>query len=269
MKIKKNGVTINLSESDISRISKTLLKEQRADIIQQGDTDSCLIVCDTKHAKIGSNGLIVKQIQHALADGGFNVPRGGGGRTHTRNAVKEFQKKYKLTPDGIVGPLTLKIMCEKYGGNVGGGMCPDCKCDDNTQRPGDPPKDTDKDPEKRFPDIDIYNPNIGDKECGTIVSCLRKVMTGTPGMSAVGTNKWELFLKCIGKLKDKVFPPKKNIGKCKGCPKYVWYGPQVQGGGKEYWKRKGFETGCVRDKCSIATKDYRLYDNWKKSQRNA
>ena len=55
---------IKLTETQLHKIVKRVLTEQRAGIIQQQDTDFCLIVCDIKHAKYGSNGEMVKKIQH-------------------------------------------------------------------------------------------------------------------------------------------------------------------------------------------------------------
>ena len=49
-----------------------LLTEGRAGSIEKGDTDTCLIKCNIKHAKYGSNGEIVKKIQHLLGNNGFN-----------------------------------------------------------------------------------------------------------------------------------------------------------------------------------------------------
>jgi len=218
MKIKKGGDTFNLTESDIKKLNVFLLTEQRAGIIQQGDTDFCLIVCDVKHAKYGSNGEMVKKIQHLLAANGFNEEFVGGGmesgcdrewptcdgkfRRHTKDAVVEFQKKYNLKADGIVGPLTLKKMCEVLKSThslMKKPLCPDCKCDD-------PPKDTDKDPPKdtdKDPDIDIDDPNIGDKECATIIGCIKKIMSGDISKG----KEWITFLECIGKLKNIIFPP--------------------------------------------------------------
>ena len=53
----------------------------------------------------GSRGEVVRQIQialHLYPDGIFGV--------NTEQAVKEFQKRNNLNPDGIVGPLTLAIL---------------------------------------------------------------------------------------------------------------------------------------------------------------
>ena len=52
--------------------------------------------------KYGSRGSVVKQIQTAL----HLYPDGIFGR-QTEEAVKEFQRKNRLTVDGIVGPATL------------------------------------------------------------------------------------------------------------------------------------------------------------------
>ena len=274
MKIKKGGTIINLTEGDIKKLAKSLLTERVSNLIQQGDT-WCDIRCKRKIAAHGSNGDIIKHIQHALAKGvlegpvgqsygPYNPDKGGGGmseacaknwkscdgkfREETKKAVKEFQDDIKeLTTDGIVGLNTLNALC-KYGFDLPQEACEDdCKCDRDDQTPID--------------DIDInidIDENIGSKECNTILRCIRTTMAGPPGMLTQGTDKWAIFLSCIKGVID-------TRGKCKGCPKYVWYGPQVEGGDKEYWARKGFEEACVRNKCSIATRNYKLFDNWQKN----
>ena len=58
----------------------------------------------------GSRGKVVRQIQialHLYPDGIFGV--------NTEQAVKEFQKRNNLNPDGIVGPLTLaKLIPQRF-----------------------------------------------------------------------------------------------------------------------------------------------------------
>lgn len=58
----------------------------------------------------GSRGEVVRQIQialHLYPDGIFGV--------NTEQAVKEFQKRNNLNPDGIVGPLTLaKLIPQRF-----------------------------------------------------------------------------------------------------------------------------------------------------------
>lgn len=58
----------------------------------------------------GSRGEVVRQIQialHLYPDGIFGV--------NTEQAVKEFQKRNNLSPDGIVGPLTLaKLIPQRF-----------------------------------------------------------------------------------------------------------------------------------------------------------
>ena len=208
---------IKLTETQLHKIVKRVLTEQRAGIIQQQDTDFCLIVCDVKHAKYGSNGEMVKKIQHLLAANGFNEKYVGGGmesgcdaewptcdgkfRKHTKDAVIEFQKAYNLKADGIVGPLTLKKMCEVL---KNADICPDCKCDDIKQRP---PRLDNEDLILPSP-INDDIPGVGEyvptgKDCATIVACIRQM----------GNNdkyNWIPFLKCLGKLKDKIFPPREK-----------------------------------------------------------
>jgi len=158
MIIKKDGVKINLTESDIRKLNKTLLKEQKVSkIIQKVDEDICLILCKIKIASVGSRGPIVKAIQNALYKivgdwGGYNPQiegkSGYGGgmspdcgsdlktcdgifKKFTKAAVKLFQEDYNkrkngsLKPDGIVGFNTLTALCD-----VGLIDCPQCACVD-------------------------------------------------------------------------------------------------------------------------------------------
>ena len=83
---------------------------------------------------LGSNGDVVKMIQHLLYNGGYNQEYSGGGMTgdacygkwqhcdgkfrrHTKDAVLEFQREYGLKPDGVVGYQTLSKMCEVLSPN--------------------------------------------------------------------------------------------------------------------------------------------------------
>jgi len=219
MKIKKGGDTFNLTESDIKKLNVFLLTEQRAGIIQQGDTDFCLIVCDVKHAKYGSNGEMVKKIQHLLAANGFNEKYVGGGmesgcdaewpvcdgkfRQHTKNAVIEFQKKYKLKPDGIVGPLTLKKMCEVLKSTnslMKKPLCPDCQCDD--QRPGDPDDQRPGDPVKELPGKG-YDKIIRDLDCDIIKACIYKFLSISNRIME-NDDRWGEFIDCTGYTKSKI-----------------------------------------------------------------
>lgn len=60
--------------------------------------------------KKGSRGEMVRQIQKALAGAGLRVIVDGNFGPITEEAVKEFQKKKGITPDGIVGPATLALL---------------------------------------------------------------------------------------------------------------------------------------------------------------
>ena len=60
--------------------------------------------------KRGSRGEMVRQIQKALAGAGLRVIVDGNFGPITEEAVKEFQKKKGITPDGIVGPATLALL---------------------------------------------------------------------------------------------------------------------------------------------------------------
>lgn len=65
--------------------------------------------------KKGDKGPEVKQLQKNLIKLGFALPKygaDGGFGKETEAAVKQFQKKYGLEDDGIVGPLTRKKLQE-------------------------------------------------------------------------------------------------------------------------------------------------------------
>jgi murein L,D-transpeptidase YcbB/YkuD len=62
----------------------------------------------TKSFQIGDTGEVIKRIQQALTNVGFVVPITGNFGQQTKDAVIKFQKKTGLSPDGSVGPMTLK-----------------------------------------------------------------------------------------------------------------------------------------------------------------
>ena len=218
MRIKKNGVTINLTESDIKKLDVFLLTEKVSSTIQQGDT-WCDIICKRKIASVGSNGDIVKHIQHALAKGcgdygPYNPTKGGGGmsescsieytgcdgkfRKETKKAVEEFQKdantyhKKGLKVDGIVGANTLKAMCDILGCSLTKEACGKCNCnEDKKQLP--PKKD---DPGQWAPGEPGFGDGWFDKvDCKTIKACINKIQKYS---KEHGSNKWNNLLKCIG-----------------------------------------------------------------------
>ena len=149
----------------IEEANKKLLGESYSGIIKKGD-DSCEIRCKRKLAKNGSNGDVVKYIQHLLAANGFNPKYKGGGmglecsdsyegcdgkyREHTKDAVIEFQRKYKSSVDGVVGYNTLMKMCEVFKPLSGtqietvksyGLLCKDCFCNKQDQPIGGEDRD--------------------------------------------------------------------------------------------------------------------------------
>jgi len=213
---------IKINERQLNKIVKRVLSESyEGGIIQQGD-DSCEIRCKRKLAKNGSNGDVVKYIQHLLAANGFNQKYAGGGmggdcydfptacdgkyRRHTKDAVMEFQRKYRLTPDGVVGYNTLKKMCEVFKPKSGTiiesvkaweSLCKDCNCQDDYQY------DQENDYQDDFDDIDVYNP-INRVECDTLKSCVYKYLYKTaPDIKG--------FMRCTGLTdSDLPIPPKKG-----------------------------------------------------------
>lgn len=285
---------VKLKESDLQRIVKRVLTESyEGGAIQQQDKP-CDIWCKIKLAKSGSNGDVVKMIQHLLSHGGYNNKYLGGGmkggcgkewekcdgkyRKHTKEAVVEFQRKYKLKVDGVVGYDTLSKMCEvlKVSNSADNSkqiLCQQqCKCD-KKQKDKDIRDDRRVDTpigggdEGSWWDIiknpitgpieaigDIWDKIIGDnpeKHCDQVNYCVKHAM-------GKDSKNWEFFLRCIGKKIDHPITnpnPKKG---CKGCPKYVWGGYQVAGGDKKYWERKGFEDKCLKNKCSEYTRSEKL-----------
>ena len=127
--------------------NKRLLGEASySGIIKKGD-DICEIICKRKIAKYGSSGDVVKMIQHLLDSNGFNKDYKGGGmkqycnsewpscdgifKKHTKDAVEEFQTKFKLSIDGVVGYNTWKAMCDnlKFTGSLPkDDFCKECQC---------------------------------------------------------------------------------------------------------------------------------------------
>ncbi len=72
-------------------------------------------------SKMGSRGTEVRQIQTKLKNWGYYSGSVDGiYGTRTRDAVKYFQRKNGLTPDGIAGPATLAKMGIKSTTSTGG-----------------------------------------------------------------------------------------------------------------------------------------------------
>lgn len=58
--------------------------------------------------RLGSKGAKVREVQQILVRAGFPVTVDGDFGPSTKDAVKAFQRKYKLEADGVVGPATQK-----------------------------------------------------------------------------------------------------------------------------------------------------------------
>lgn len=246
-----------------------LLTEGRAGSIEKGDTDTCLIKCNIKHAKYGSNGEIVKKIQHLLGYNNFNEQEQGGGikkgcieewpvcdgkfRRETRKAVEEFQRAHKLSIDGIVGPKTLDKMCEvlKFTNSLSkDDFCPfQCNCDEiDIQKPGvgapvDPIDGRPGDPIDGDIDIEI---DIKDEQCGDVFYCIRKISSYSPTIG----DKWKAFMECVKKIKG--LPPIGDSESCEGCPKWSHEGPVVTYPGyrEKTQKEKDFINKCIKKGCT-------------------
>lgn len=72
----------------------------------------------TSHAiyQVGDQGSEVKKIQSALNAKGFKTNTNGKFTLETKKAVIEFQRRYKLDQDGVVGPATyVKLTGQNLG----------------------------------------------------------------------------------------------------------------------------------------------------------
>ena len=159
-------------------------------IIQEGD-ELCDIICKRKMAAYGSNGDVVKEIQHALSKCGYNIKYEGGGmntgcakdknscdgkfRQHTRDAVKEFQKNNGLTVDGKVGYNTLKALEEEGCIDL-----PQCNCDDY-----------DDNQEKYVEDEKTKQDYVNQFDCEEVKYCMQKYLFNSPVPDYPG------FMECI------------------------------------------------------------------------
>ena len=94
----------NLLPGDIL-VTKT--KGHTVAVISVPNTNS-----DDGSLKRGSKGTKVKELQTKLNKVGNNLVVDGSFGSATEKAVKEFQKKYNLTVDGIAGPNTIKKLDE-------------------------------------------------------------------------------------------------------------------------------------------------------------
>jgi hypothetical protein len=210
----KNLESRIISEKNMSTFFKTVIREAFLPDVQEGD-DLCDILCFRKQANYGSNGEVVKLIQNALANCGFNPDHQGGGMTQgckedhtkcdgkfreeTKKATEGFQKENNLTVDGSVGAETLKKLQEK-----GCIKLPDCQCDekdtDNTQD-----DNTKTDNQEWWKLIGKDDPKFGD--CKKINSCLYKTLKKST------TFNWVDFVKCMEGVDYKI-DDKTDCGKC-------------------------------------------------------
>lgn len=194
-----------LTESQIDRLSKRLLNE--SGIIKNQDT-ICDIICQEKIAMYGSNGDVVKMIQHLLYVNQFNTKYAGGGmkgdlchrnykdcdglfKEETKKAVEEFQKSTNgyLKVDGKFGYSTWKEMCAylNFTNSVTKNMFCDISqnCDCNGYQ---------DDFQDDFNDIDVINPifnEIDNIDCDKLKKCVKDFIL-VPGPNYIG------FEKCIG-----------------------------------------------------------------------
>ena len=177
---------VRLTESQLGKIVKSVLNEAYTGIIQIGD-DLCEIICKRKLAMYGSNGDVVKMIQHLLYVNQFNTKYSGGGmngdwcysdwtkcdgvfKNQTKGAVEEFQNKFGLTVDGKVGFNTWQMMCKKLSFSKSVSkpkFCTDCNCQD------------DKDWQDDIDDYIIDPIKIIDTiDCESLKGCVKKYLLG-------------------------------------------------------------------------------------------
>ena len=219
---------IRLTESQLDKIVKSVLNESYSGgIIQRGD-GICEIICKRKLAMYGSNGDVVKMIQHLLYVNQYNTKYSGGGmngdwcysdwtkcdglfKNQTQTAVEEFQSKNGLTVDGKVGYNTWKAMCESkififsksLPKNV---FCKVCNCKDNQQDDNNV-IDNDLDWESRRKKIKDeftntppdFNPIkiVDGLDCVNIKDCMKKYLFGVTAPDYTG------FMGCINNQTNK------------------------------------------------------------------
>lgn len=70
----------------------------------------------TNILKLGSRGALVTYLQTKLLEFGLKVIIDGYFGPDTESSVKEFQSSNSLTPDGLVGPNTIKVLESKVSG---------------------------------------------------------------------------------------------------------------------------------------------------------
>jgi hypothetical protein len=224
------GRLSKLKRQLIEEANKRVLNEAYIGIINRGD-NICEIICKRKLAKSGSNGDVVKFIQHLLASNGFNTDFVGGGigkecsdlyqgcdgkfRRHTKDAVMEFQRKFKLTADGIVGYNTWKAMCDNLEFTTSvpkNEVCRDCKCNQQDEPIGGDEKDT------PLPTDDFIVDELEIIDCKDLKYCVGKHLYQTsPDILA--------FYKCVSDKVDlpDIPNPKKD---CQNCPPSAYKTPE-------------------------------------------
>ena len=237
---------IKLTENQLNKIVKRVLSESyEGGAIQQQDKP-CDIWCKIKLAKTGSNGDVVKMIQHLLSHAGYNNKYLGGGmeggcgkewekcdgkyRKHIKDAVLEFQGDNDLKPDGVVGHDTLTKMCEvlKVAGSADNSkqiLCnKQCNCDDKQSQIDNPPLAGN--PGRK-------RPIIGDEF--------------PPEKSPRDGNWWDVITEPLEDIWDWIITPApgdgnsegKNCDKVNGCVKYA------MGKDSKNWE---FFLGCIGKK---------------------
>ena len=165
-----------------------IMEKYEGGLIMEGD-DLCEIECERKIAAYGSNGDAVKEIQHALSKCGYNTKYEGGGmnagcakdkkncdgkfKEHTRDSVKEFQKKNGLIVDGKVGSDTLKKL-------VSEGCLDDPQCDCKKQ-----------DFDQEFEKDDTKEDYVEQFDCEEVKYCMEKYLFRSTAPDYPG------FMECI------------------------------------------------------------------------
>ncbi len=69
--------------------------------------------------RFGSRGPAVAKLQQALVDAGFPLPVFGVDgifESETQTAVQNYQRAHVLSPDGIVGPITMEALDAQFAG---------------------------------------------------------------------------------------------------------------------------------------------------------
>ena len=99
---------LNTSRLTTLESEKSFLKSQKRTRIKELFTTT-----SNNELRIGSRGALVFELQKLLNANGSNIPEDGNFQAVTFEALKEFQERNNLFPDGKLDMLTLDYLLEK------------------------------------------------------------------------------------------------------------------------------------------------------------